>query len=160
VAKPLDGRHGTAMLDLAVTRANRKIYLIVAGDLNDGHRVLLEGLSRQLDRLPPRWLGYDNRPGSPSAEHLQRLKTIQALDLPKGVQLQIHQNRWLKLPREGDNMTVQHLRNLEASRRYATLLAILLETKTTLIDQALDLHRSGDWSFFNRAKRRHAEEFQ
>jgi hypothetical protein len=46
----------------------------------------------------------------------------------------------LKLAREGGQMTVQHLRDLETSRRYATLLAILLEAKATLIDQALDLH--------------------
>jgi TnpA family transposase len=93
-------------------------------------------------------------------EHLQRLKTIEALDLPQGLQLQIHQNRWLKLAREGGQMTVQHLRDLETARRYATLLAILLEAKATLIDQALDLHDRMIGALFNHAKRRHAEEFQ
>lgn len=37
-------------------------------------------------------------------------------------------------------MTAQHLRDLETTRRYATLLAVLLEAKATLIDQALVLH--------------------
>jgi hypothetical protein len=32
---------------LAITRANRRIYLILAEALNDDHRVLLEGLLRQ-----------------------------------------------------------------------------------------------------------------
>jgi Domain of unknown function (DUF4158) len=32
---------------LAITRANRKIYLILVDALNDGHRILLEGLLRQ-----------------------------------------------------------------------------------------------------------------
>ena len=36
-------------------------------------------------------------------------------------------------------MTAQHLRDLETTRRYATLLAVLLEAKAILIDQALDL---------------------
>ena len=54
----------------------------------------------------------------------------------------------------------QHLRDLETSRRCATLLAILLEAKATLIDQALDLHDRMIGGLFNRAKRRHAEEFQ
>jgi hypothetical protein len=57
-------------------------------------------------------------------------------------------------------MTGQHLRDLETSERYATLLAILLEAKATLIDQALDLHDRMIGALFNRGKRRHAEEFQ
>jgi hypothetical protein len=57
-------------------------------------------------------------------------------------------------------MTVQHFRDLETTRRYATLLAVLLEAKATPIDQALDLHDRMIGALFNRAKRRHAEEFQ
>jgi TnpA family transposase len=150
---------------LAITRANRKIYLTLADALNDSHRVLLEGLLRQPTGSTSSTLAWLRQtPGAPSAkhllEHLQRLKTIEALDLPEGLQLQIHQNRWLKLAREGGQMTVQHLRDLEPARRYATLLAILLEAKATLIDQALDLHDRMIGALFNRAKRRHAEEFQ
>jgi TnpA family transposase len=133
--------------------------------LNDGHRVLLEGLLRQPTGSTSSTLAWLRQtPGAPSAkhllEHLQRLKTIEALDLPEGLQLQIHQNRWLKLAREGGQMTAQHLRDLEAARRYATLLTVLLETKASLIDQALDLHDRMMGALFNRAKRRHAEEFQ
>jgi len=39
-------------------------------------------------------------------------------------------------------------------------VAILLETKATLIDQTLDLHDRMIGALFNRAKHRHAEEFQ
>ena len=150
---------------LAITRANRKICLTLAETLNDGHRVLLEGLLRQPTGSTSSTLAWLRQtPGAPSAkhllEHLQRLKTIEALDLPEGLQLQIHQNRWLKLAREGGQMTAQHLRDLETTRRYATLLAVLLEAKATLIDQALDLHDRMIGALFNRAKRRHAEEFQ
>ena len=150
---------------LAITRANRKIYLTLADALNDSHRVLLEGLLRQPTGSTSSTVAWLRQtPGAPSAkhllEHLQRLKTIEALDLPEGLQLQIHQNRWVKLAREGGQMTVQHLRDLETARRYATLLAILLEAKATLIDQALDLHDRMIGALFNRAKRRHAEDFQ
>jgi hypothetical protein len=150
---------------LAITRANRKIYLILAETLNDAHRVLLEGLLRQpTDSTSSTLAWLRQTPGAPSAkhllEHLQRLKTIEALDLPEGLQLQIHQNRWMKLAREGGQMTAQHLRDLETTRRYATLLAVLLEAKATLIDQALDLHDRMIGALFNRAKRRHVEEFQ
>jgi TnpA family transposase len=150
---------------LAITRANRKICSTLAETLNDGHRVLLEGLLRQPTGSTSSTLAWLRQtPGAPSAkhllEHLQRLKTIEALDLPEGLQLQIHQNRWLKLAREGGQMTAQHFRDLETTRRYATLLAVLLEAKATLIDQALDLHDRMIGALFNRAKRRHAEEFQ
>jgi hypothetical protein len=107
---------------------------------------------------------YRSTPGAPSAkhllEHLERLKALEALDLPEAMQRRIHQNRWLKLAREGGQMTAQHLRDLETTRRYATLVAVLLETKATVIDQTLDLHDRMIGALFNRAKHRHAEEFQ
>ena len=74
---------------LAITRANRKICLTLAETLNDGHRVLLEGLLRQPTGSTSSTLAWLRQtPGAPSAkhllEHLQRLKTIEALDLPEG----------------------------------------------------------------------------
>jgi len=60
--------------------------------------------------------------------------------LPEGIERQVHQNRLLKLAREGGQMTAQHLRDLEATRRYATLVTIVLEAKATVIDEIVDLH--------------------
>ena len=37
-------------------------------------------------------------------------------------------------------MTAQHLRDLESKRRYATLAALLLDTRATLIDEIIELH--------------------
>jgi len=34
-------------------------------------------------------------------EHIERLKTGQILDLPAGIERQVHQNRLLKIAREG-----------------------------------------------------------
>jgi hypothetical protein len=150
---------------LAITRANRKIYLTLTETLNDAHRAQLEGLLRQPTGSTSSTLAWLRQaPGAPSAkhllEHLERLKALEALDLPEAIQRRIHQNRWLKLAREGGQMTAQHLRDLETTRRYATLVAILLETKATLIDQTLDLHDRMIGALFNRAKLRHAEELQ
>src|SRR4029450_11580296 len=63
---------------LAITRANRKIYLTLADALNDSHRVLLEGLLRQPTGSTSSTLAWLRQtPGAPSAkhflEHLQRL---------------------------------------------------------------------------------------
>ncbi|ERB26838.1 transposase domain protein [Escherichia coli 3-475-03_S3_C2] len=72
--------------------------------------------------------------------HLERLKTIHDLALPDDLVHSIHQNRLLKLAREGGQMTAQHLRELERNRRHATLVAVLLDTRATLIDEIIDLH--------------------
>ena len=91
--------------------------------------------------------------------HLERLQTIRDLDLPTGLEHTVHQNRLRKLAREGGQMTAQHLRDLEPIRRHATLAAILLDTRATLIDEIIDLHDRFMGSLFNKAKRRHAEQF-
>ena len=49
--------------------------------------------------------------------HLERLKTLGELGLPDGLEHGVHQNRLLKLAREGGQMTAQHLRDLEPARR-------------------------------------------
>jgi len=80
--------------------------------------------------------------------------------LPEGIERQVHQNRLLKLAREGGQMTAQHLRDLEATRRYATLVTIVLEAKATVIDEIVDLHDQIIGAVFNRAKHRHEQQFQ
>jgi len=57
-------------------------------------------------------------------------------------------------------MTAQHLRDLETTRRYATLVAVILDTRATLIDEIIDLHDRFMGSLFSKAKRNHAECFQ
>src|SRR5690606_8632604 len=103
-------------------------------------------------------------PGAASARnllfHLERLQAVQALALPEGLATAVHQNRWMKLAREGGQMTGQHLRDLETARRHATLVATLLDTRATLIDETIELHEKMLGSLFSRAKRRHEEDFQ
>lgn len=53
-------------------------------------------------------------------EHIERLKTFQLVDLPEGLGRHIHQNRLLKLAREGGQMTPKDLGKFEPQRRYAT----------------------------------------
>jgi hypothetical protein len=72
--------------------------------------------------------------------HLERLKAIRNLCLPDSLERTIHQNRLLKIAREGGQMTAQRLRDLEPARRYATLVAVILDARATLIDEIIDLH--------------------
>lgn len=92
--------------------------------------------------------------------HLERLRTINELGLPDGLERVIHHNRLMKLSREGGQMTAQHLRDLEPSRRYATLVAVIIETRATLIDEIIDLHDRFMGSLFSKAKHNHADRFQ
>jgi hypothetical protein len=46
------------------------------------------------------------------------------------------------------------------SIRYATLVAILIESQSTLIDEIVDMHDRIIGTLFNRAKHNHAEKFQ
>ena len=85
---------------------------------------------------------------------------MEALFLPDGLERLIHQNRLLKLAREGGQMTAQHLRDLETTRRYATLVAVVLDAKATVIDEIVDLHDRIIGTMFNPAKRSHEQHFQ
>lgn len=93
-------------------------------------------------------------------EHIDRLNVIRELDLPIDLDKAIHQNRLLKLAREGRQMTVQDLNKFEPNRRYATLIALILETQATIIDEIIELHDRMIGSLFNRAKLKHEQQFQ
>ncbi|MBU1919098.1 Tn3 family transposase, partial [bacterium] len=56
--------------------------------------------------------------------------------------------------------TPHDLARFEQKRRYATLVASLLETKTTIIDEVIDMHDRIIGALFNKAKRNHEKLFQ
>ena len=149
----------------ALTRGTRKVYEALTAPLSDHHRCALDGLLMVCEDTKGSgliWLRQS--PGPPKPKHvlihLERLKTVRNLLLPDGLERVIHQNRLLKLAREGGQMTAQHLRDLEPDRRYATLVAVILETRATLIDEIIDLHDRFMGTLFSKAKRNHADRFQ
>ena len=106
-------------------------------------------------RQPPR------RPNSRSVlEHIERLKVLEKLDLPNGVEKLVHQNRLLKIAREGAPMTAADLAKFETNRRFATLTALVIEGKATVIDEILGLHDQVIGKIFQSAKHRHQQQFQ
>lgn len=149
----------------AITRAMRRIYVCLTQTLTAEHKQHLDALLNFRESSKVSVLVWLRQ--SPSAlnakhilEHIDRLKTMEALRLPAGIERQIHQNRLLKLAREGGQMTAQHIRDLEATRRYATLVSVVLEARATVIDETVDLHDRIMGALFNRAKRDHEEQFQ
>ena len=149
----------------AITRATLRIHASLTGALTPEHQRQLDALLnlRETSKVSTLvWLRQP--PGAPNAkhllEHIDRLKAMEALTLPAGIEREVHQNRLLKLAREGGQMTAQHVRELEPTRRYATLVAAVLEARATVIDEIVDLNDRISGTLFNRARRNHEQQFQ
>ena len=93
-------------------------------------------------------------------EHVERLKAWQALALPEGIDRLVHQNRLLKIAREGGQMTPADLAKFEPQRCYATLVALAIEGMATVIDEIIDLHDRIIGKLFNAANHKHQQKFQ
>ena len=146
------------------TRAQRQIYKVLSQWLTNEQRTKLDQLLESRDggshsllawlRLPP---------GAPSARnilsHIERLQEIRAIGIPVETSKKVHQNRLLRLAREGAQTAVFQLQEYETERRYATLVAILVEATATLTDEILDLHDRMIGSFFTKAKNKHEKTF-
>lgn len=52
------------------------------------------------------------------------------------------------------------LAKFEPQRRYATLVALAIEGRATVIDEIIDLHDRIIGKLFNAAKHKHAQQFQ
>lgn len=71
----------------------------------------------------------------------------------------IHQNRPLRLAREGGQNAVCQIEEYETDRRHATLVAILLDTTAMLTDAILNFHDRLIGSFFTKAKHKFENRF-
>jgi len=141
----------------AVTRANRLIYKQLSSGLT------ADQLGR-LDHLLT-WLGWLRQsPLKPNSrhilEHIERLRLWRDLDLPSGIGREVHQNRLLKIAREGGQMTSGDLMKFEQERRSATLVALSIEGMATITDEVIGLHDRIVGKLFNTAKHKHREQFQ
>ncbi|GHL00440.1 hypothetical protein ECZU20_51890 [Escherichia coli] len=72
-------------------------------------------------------------------EHIERLKAWQALDLPTGIERLVHQNRLLKIAREGGQMTPAD-RQIRAATALRHSVALATEGMATVTDEIIDLH--------------------
>jgi TnpA family transposase len=141
----------------ALTNAEREIFGRLTFRLSNRQKTALDHLLKSDDERGTSILTWLKQ--SPSAvnskhllEHLSRLKTIKELDFRSGTGADIHQNRLMKIAREGRQMTAQHLMGLEQNRRFATLIAVLIDLKATVIDEIIDMHDKIMGAMFKHAK--------
>ena len=98
--------------------------------------------------------------GKNALQHIDRLNSIESLALPDGIAFSVHQNRLLKLAREGRKMSSRDLAKFTDVRRYATLVCVISEARATLTDEVIELHERILGSLLSRAKRTQAERLQ
>ena len=149
----------------AITRANRRIHAALTESLTMQHRQRLDELLQRKEGSKATRLGWLRQSAAkPNSrhmrEHIDRLKAWQALDLPAGVERQVHQNRLLKIAREGGQMTPADLAKFEPQRRNATLVALAIEGTATVTDEIIDLHDRIIGKLFAAAKNKHQQQFQ
>lgn len=148
----------------AVTLANRAVFSALTAQLENRHKMALDSLLVSVGEQPSRLVWLLQPPGKINGknvlQHIDRLNVIAALGLPDGIALSVHQNRLLKLAREGRKMSSRDLSKFTDARRYATLVCIIQEARATLTDEVIDLHERILGSLFSRAKRTQAERLQ
>jgi TnpA family transposase len=148
----------------ATTRADRQVFIELTAALTAEHRRRLDALLELRSGSPYSHLAWLRMPpGAPSARavltHLSRLQVIRDLELPADLERRVHHNRLLRLAREGAQTAVYQLKEYSQSRRYATLVAIVLEALATLTDETLDLHDRLIGRFFAKSKYKHGQQF-
>lgn len=148
----------------ALARGARLFYRRLTGGVDRAQRERLDRLLLPRDdarTLLLTWLRQP--PGEAKARniltHLDRLRAMHAIGLPPDLERAVPLARLRQLAREGAQMSAQHLRDLEETRRYATLTAVLLDTQATVIDQILDMSDRVIGKLFADAKRNHATAF-
>jgi hypothetical protein len=152
------------MCAIALTRAERETFRRLTAGLTDTHRTALDSILLVRPGGSSSSLSWFRQPpGAPSADavlaHLARLRAVRALDLPADLGRDVHQNRLLRLAREGAQTAVFQLQEYDPLRRYATLVAILLDTTATLTDETLELHDRLIGTFFSKARSKYEREF-
>lgn len=129
----------------ALALANRRLYRRLIDQTTEIHPKRLDELLNIKPEAGLTWLVWLRQsPLKPNSryllEHIDRLRCFQELELPEGIGRDIHQNRLLKIAREGAQMTPLDLCRFEADLSYATLVAVVLEASATVADEIINLH--------------------
>lgn len=106
----------------AATRAQRKVFALLTGDLSIEQRTRLDGLLELREDSPYSTLAWLRLPpGAPSARavlaHVERLRAIRAIGLSPEISLRLHQNRLLQIAREAGQTAVYQFKEYESDRR-------------------------------------------
>ena len=149
----------------ARSRARRKAYRALNGDLTFEQRQHLDRLLDLRGESRQTWLGWLRQAiGAANPNNIlaciERLTFIRQLEIPIEWARRIHQNRLVQIARSGAGTDAAHLRSFSSERRYATLVACVLDTATILIDETLEMHERFLGKLFKKAEHKHLQTFQ
>ncbi|PHM66587.1 transposase [Xenorhabdus sp. KJ12.1] len=148
----------------AMAGGDKIVFQTLNTPLTPAHRDALDRLLESSDNQSSRLIWLLQPPGKINGknvlQHLDRLSSIEFLALPEGIDRTIHQNRLLKLTREGRKMSSRDLTRFSAARRHAILVCVLEEARATLTDEVIELHERMLNSLFSKAERTQAERLQ
>lgn len=149
----------------ALTKANRQIYTLLSFPLTSSQYKILDKLLKRKENSSITWMMWlkqsPHKVNTKSMlEHIEKLKLLQSIEIPEAIEHSIHQNRLLKIAREGSQMSTSDLAKFESNRRYATLVVICIEATATIIDEIIELHDKIIGKLFNIAKHKHEEKLK
>jgi len=127
--------------------ARLKAYRALNGDLTFEQRKHLDRLLELRGESRQTWLEWLRQAiGAANPNNIlsciERLTFILQLHIPIEWARRIHQNRLVQIAREGAGTDAAHLRSLSPERRYATLVATVLDTAAILITYENQQHRA------------------
>jgi hypothetical protein len=146
-------------------RARREAYAALSADLTPEQRATLDGLLDARGDTRQTYLGWVRQSlGAANPTNIlscvARLTFLRSLGIPVAWSARLHQNRLVQIAREAANTDVTHLRAFSPDRRYATLVAAVLDAMADLTDEALEMHERFLGQQFKKAERRHLGTFQ
>jgi TnpA family transposase len=149
----------------AITLGSQAFYSELISDVTDIQKQNLNSLLKLMPDSKISYLHWLLQPATiPKPKHMlghiARLRFINNLNLSVSLGKNVHQNRLNKLAREGRNMFARDINEFEPARRYATLVAVIINTKASIIDEIIELNDKILGNIFNKAKNSHNEEFQ
>jgi TnpA family transposase len=146
-------------------RAQQQVFTTLTQGLSEEQRKQLDALlvvPTDGRRTPLAWLREPPGPAKPSSflKVIERLRYIRSFELDSLLARRVHANRLRRLVHEGEQYTPQFLERFEPLRRYATLVASLLDMTATLTDTALEMHDHIMGLLFKQGQKKHLAQFE
>lgn len=146
-------------------RAQKQCYLSLTKHLTTFQKKEIDGLlvlNPDKNRTPLVWLRQP--PGVPNPKNflkvLEKLEFIRNLNLDSSCVQKVHHNRLVQLTRLGQKNTPAHIARLDENRRYAIIVAFLLEMAASLVDTAISMHDKMMGKLFRRSENQRNQKFQ
>lgn len=146
-------------------RAQNKFYFLLTQHLTASQKKELDSLlilKEETNRTPLVWLRQPPGVANPKnfLKVMDKFEFICDLKLDRTCLTKVHHNRLVQLTRIGMKNTPAHIARLDDVRRYATLVAFLLETASILVDIAITMHDKMMGKLFRRSENQRDKNFQ